>query len=95
MSKLVNLVIEKGYHYFDWNVESHDDEIGKKRNDIYRSVIDGLSKDKDNVILLHDYEENYRTLDALEDIIDYGLQHGYEFRAIDMSTPMVKHRVNN
>lgn len=95
MTKLVKEVVQKGYHYFDWNIESHDDESGKSSDDVYKSVINGLSKDKSNVILLHDYEDNYRMLDALDDIIDYGLEHGYEFRVIDMSTPMVKHRVNN
>ena len=95
MSKLVKEVLDKGYHYFDWNVESHDDERGKTSNDIYKSVINGLSKDKENVILMHDYEDCYKTVEALYDIIDYGLEHGYEFRAIDMSVPMVKHRVNN
>ena len=95
MSKLVKMVIEKGYHYFDWNIESHDDEKDKTSKDIYNSVINGLSKDKINVVLMHDYEENYRVIDALRDIIDYGVEHGYEFKAIDMSVPMVKHRVNN
>ena len=95
MSKLVKKVLEDGYHYFDWNVESHDDERGKTTEDIYKSVINGLSKDKENVILMHDYEDCYKTVEALEKIIDYGLEHGYEFKAIDMSVPMVKHRVNN
>ena len=95
MTKLVKEVIDKGYHYFDWNVESLDDEKGRAKNEIYKSVINGLSKDKYNVVLMHDYEDNYRSLEALSDIIDYGISHGYEFKAIDMSTPMVKHRVNN
>ena len=70
MSKLVKMVVEKGYHYFDWNIESHDDEKDKTSKDIYNSVINGLSKDKINVVLMHDYEENYRVIDALRDIID-------------------------
>lgn len=95
MSKLVKMVEEKGYHYFDWNIESYDDDKDKSSKDIYNSVINGLSKDKINVVLMHDYEENYRVIEALRDIIDYGLEHGYKFMAIDMSVPMVKHRVNN
>ena len=44
---------------------------------------------------MHDFESNYKTLNALSDIIDYGKANGYEFLAIDMSTAMVRHSVNN
>ena len=44
---------------------------------------------------MHDFENNYKTLNALSDIIDYGLKNNYEFRAINSSTPMVTHGVNN
>ena len=38
---------------------------------------------------------NYKTLNALSDIIDYGHKNGYTFLAIDMATPLVRHGVNN
>ena len=47
------------------------------------------------MVLMHDFENNYKTLNALSDIIDYGLKNNYEFRAINSSTPMVTHGVNN
>ena len=44
---------------------------------------------------MHDFKGNTKTLNALEDIIDYGLANGYSFEVITPSTPMVTHRPNN
>ena len=44
---------------------------------------------------MHDFQNNYKTLEALSDIIDYGKANGYTFAAIDMDTPLVRHRVFN
>ena len=44
---------------------------------------------------MHDFENNYKTLTALRDIIKYARNNGYQFAKIDMLTPMVRHRVNN
>ena len=45
-------------------------------------------------MLMHDFA-NSKTVGALEAIIDYGLANGYRFDKIDMTTPMVRHGVNN
>ena len=44
---------------------------------------------------MHDSENNYKTLNALRDIIRYGKNNGYSFSAINMNTPMVHHHINN
>ena len=44
---------------------------------------------------MHDFENNYGTLNALENIIDYGIQNGYQFRKITMDTKEIHHRPNN
>lgn len=95
MSTLVKEVQARGYHYFDWNVSSGDAGDVKDAQGVYKNVINGLSKNKANIILMHDFESNYKTLNAISDIIDYGLKNGYEFKTIDMTTEMVKHGVNN
>lgn len=95
MTTLTKSVKDQGYHYFDWNVSSGDAGGAKNSQDVYKNVVNNLSKKRANVVLLHDFESNYKTLNALSDIIDYGLKNGYEFRAIDMSTAMVVHGVNN
>lgn len=95
MTTLTKSVKEQGYHYFDWNVSSGDAGGAKNSSDVYKNVVNNLSKKRSNVVLMHDFESNYKTLNALSDIIDYGLKNGYEFRAIDMTTAMVVHGVNN
>lgn len=95
MTTLTQEVLNRGYHYFDWNVSSGDAENSKTKEEVYNMVISNLSKKRANVVLMHDYENNYKTLNALESIIIKALADGYRFEAIDMSTPMVKHRVNN
>ena len=44
---------------------------------------------------MHDFAKNDKTVNALEAIIDYGLQNGYVFRKITDETKMVTHSVNN
>ena len=95
MTKLTKQVVDKGYKYFDWNVGSGDSGEVSTKEAVYRNVINGLSKKRINMVLMHDFENNYKTLNALSDIIDYGLKNNYEFRAINSSTPMVTHGVNN
>ncbi len=95
MTNLTKEVLNRGYHYFDWNVSSGDAGDAKTSQEVYNNVINGLSKNKANVVLMHDFESNYKTLNAISDIIDYGKANGYQFLAIDMSTAMVKHSPNN
>lgn len=94
MTELTKEVVEKGYHYFDWNVSSGDAGGAKNSNDVYKNVINGLRPNRNNIILMHDFS-NSKTVGALEAIIDYGLANGYIFDKIDMTTPMVRHGVNN
>ena len=95
MTRLTSLVLEKGFKYYDWNVSSGDAGGASSSSDVYHNVTSGLSKSKQNVVLMHDFSGNKKTLNALEDIIDYGIEHGYTFGRITESTPMVTHSVNN
>ena len=44
---------------------------------------------------MHDYGGNYKTVNALRDIIRYGKNNGYKFDRITESTPQIKHKINN
>lgn len=94
MSTLTQMVLDRGYSYFDWNVASGDAGGARTQYDVYNNVVNSLVY-QNNVVLLHDFENNYKTLNALRDIIRYGKEHGYTFKAIDSSTPPSRHRVNN
>ena len=96
MSYLTTEVVNRGYTYFDWNVDSNDaggDTYNS--NKIYSNVVNHLSHNKTNVVLMHDSGGHASTAEALRSIIQYGKNNGYEFRAITSSTPVVRHGVNN
>jgi len=82
MSTLAAAVESKGYTYFDWNIDSRDAE-GKNSDQIYSNVINGLSKTHGNVVLMHDIKRT--TANAIERIIQYGLNNGYQFKVLDKS----------
>lgn len=94
MSDLTKEVVELGYRYYDWNVSSGDAGGAKSSDDVYKNVIKGLRKNSNNIVLMHDFSKS-KSVGALEDIIDYGLANGYRFDKIDMTTPMIRHKVNN
>ncbi len=93
MCTLSNMVIEKGYHYFDWNVSSGDAGSGRSKKNTYRNVTNNLSKNRANVVLMHDIYDS--TVDTVKDIIKYGKDNGYTFEKITMDTEMYTHYVNN
>lgn len=94
MSSLTKEVTNRGYRYYDWNIDSRDAEGGKySADDIANFVINSLSHDRVNMVLMHDVK--VATKDAVGKIIDYGLSHGYTFEAITPFTDMVTQRVNN
>lgn len=95
MTTLAYEMVSRGYTYFDWNVDSDDAGSAKTSDDVYRNVTSRLSKDKANVVLMHDFSNNNKTIEALEAIIDYGLQNGYTFEPITEQTQMVTHSTNN
>ena len=94
MSALTKEVINLGYRYYDWNVSSGDAGGAKNSDAVYKNVINGLKENRDNIVLMHDFS-NSKSVGALEAIIDYGLANGYRFDKIDMTTPMIRHGVNN
>lgn len=96
MSYLTAQVVNRGYNYFDWNVDSNDagSDINNSSN-IYYNVINNVSHNKANVVLMHDSANHRATVNALSDIIRYGKNNGYTFKAIDDNTPIIRHRVNN
>ncbi|MBR1540898.1 MAG: polysaccharide deacetylase family protein [Clostridia bacterium] len=95
MTTLAYEMVARGYTYFDWNVDSDDAGSAKSSDDVYKNVTSHLSKDKANVVLMHDFANNTKTIGALERIIDYGLENGYTFEVITPDTQMVTHTTNN
>ncbi len=93
MTTLTNMVLDKGYRYFDWNVDAMDASSARSSNDVYNNVTRNLSKSRSNVVLMHDTKTITR--DAVRSIINYGLSQGYSFSRIENDTYMIRHSVNN
>ena len=92
MSILSADVEARGYHYFDWNVDSDDAGRAKDAGTVYSNVISRL-RDGENVVLQHDVKPY--SVEAVGAIIEYGLANNYVFDAITMDTPVVHHSANN
>lgn len=95
MTKLTKKVHGWGYHYFDWNVDSGDAGGARTAKDTFANFKQGLQKGRSNVVLMHDFNGNDKTIDALDKMIQYGKKMGYHFLPITASTNEVHHGVNN
>ena len=95
MTLLTQKVVEKGYYYFDWNVDSND--ASKYRADP-QEIIDSVKKNaygNQICVLMHDTAVKTTTVEALPEIIEYLQAQGYEFRALDETSRGFRHKVNN
>lgn len=93
MTRLTAMVEEQGYTYFDWNVDSDDAGSARTASKVFHNVINACAQRKSSVVLMHDIKSY--TVDAIEDIIIWGLENGYTFRALTADSPSCHHSVNN
>ena len=95
MTQLAQSVQEKGFYYFDWNVDSDDAGSTKTTDGIVNNVINGISGSsrKYHYVLQHDIYGF--SVDAVERIILWGLEHGYQFQAITPESPACHHGIKN
>lgn len=94
MSRLTSSVEQKGFDYFDWNVDSEDAGGARTSSEVYNNVTNAL-RGGNYIVLMHDFSGNYKTLNALRDIIRYGKSQGYTFAALSHSSIKAHHGVNN
>ena len=95
MTNLAVNLLEKGYKYYDWNVASGDSGDVKTKEAVYNNVTKGIRKNRNNIVLMHDFSGNTKTLNALRDIIRYGKNNGYNFERITENTPMITQKIVN
>ena len=93
MSRLTKEVVNRGFKYYDWNISSGDAGSTTDPNGVYSNVVNSLSRERPNMVLMHDIKTYTR--DAVRNIIHYGKEHGYSFEKITMDTEMITQRVNN
>ena len=93
MTKLTRAVQDAGFQYFDWNVDSNDAGGAISREVIAGNVIGGVMNQRVSIVLQHDIHGN--SVNAVEDIILWGLENGYTFLPLQSDSPGFHHPVLN
>lgn len=93
MSRLTVAMEERGYRYFDWNVSSGDAGETTSTDRVFENVTAGVQKRNVSIVLQHDIKSY--SVAAVEKIIQWGLENGYTFLPLDMSSPTAHHGINN
>ena len=93
MSRLTNEVVNRGFRYFDWNVDSNDAGGARSADEVYMNVINGVQRQRVSVVLQHDIK-GY-SVNAVERIIQWGLANGYTFQPLRNDSPTAAHDVRN
>ena len=94
MTKLTQLVEERGFYYHDWNVDS-EDAAGANEERQMNNVMTYSPKHEVVNLLMHDSGNKYATVNSLEAKIKYYLDNGYSIEPLTPSSPCVHHGVNN
>jgi len=82
---------DKGYIYYDWNVDSKDTSTTNP-DKIVKNVTSSL-KDGCSIVLMHDLKK--ANLTALPKIIEYCQKNGYTILPMTDKTPVIRHTINN
>lgn len=93
MSVLSESISYHGYLYCDWNVSSGDAYGSLSAEQVVNNVINGINGKDISVVLQHDIHDF--SVNAVEEIIMWGLSNGYTFLPLTETSPMVHHNVCN
>lgn len=93
MTKLTKDLTDMGYQYFDWNVTSGDAGETTNTSVVVQNVISGIQQHDVSIVLQHDIKGF--SVNAVEQIIQWGLAHGYTFLPLTAESPTAHHGVNN
>ncbi len=93
MTRLSKELTNRGFQYFDWNVSSGDAGETTSTAQVVRNVTRGASNKSVSVVLQHDIK-NF-SVNAVQEIINWGKANGYTFKALSASAPTAHHGINN
>lgn len=93
MTILDKAVQNAGFQYFDWNVDSNDAGGARKPEEVFQNVVDGVSRGRVSAVLQHDIHAF--SVEAVEDIIEWGLNNGYSFQPLTENSPGFHHGIHN
>lgn len=93
MTALSESLSRFGYLYCDWNVSSGDAGGATTASAVANNVISGIQRHNVSIVLQHDIKSF--SVEAVEDILFWGIQNGYTFLPMDNTTPMVHYAPQN
>ena len=93
MSRLSQAVLDMGFQYFDWNVDSDDAGRTHTTEGVFENVVSGVEKQNFSVVLQHDTKPY--SVEAGEELIVWGLSNGYTFLPLEPTSPHCHHGINN
>lgn len=93
MSRLTASLDSMGYRYFDWDVNSRDAEGLRSSSAVAANIINGCAGKPCPIVLQHDIKAF--SVEAVEQVLIWGRDNGYSFKALDMSSPLVHHGIAN
>ncbi len=93
MSALAQSISYHGFLYCDWNVSSGDAGGAKTSAAVANNVISGIQRNNVSVVLQHDISSY--SVEAVNQILFWGIQNGYTFLPMNETTPMVHFRPQN
>lgn len=93
MTSLSQSLSYHGYLYCDWNVSSGDAGGTTSTNQVAANVINGIKKHNVSIVLQHDIYSY--SVEAVEQILFWGIQNGYTFLPMSDTTPLVQFRPQN
>jgi len=93
MTLLTEAVQDAGFRYFDWNVDSDDAGSARRKKTVVDNVKAGIAEMGTALVLQHDIHAY--SVEAVEEIIRWGLENGYTFLPLEMDSPGFPHPLNN
>lgn len=91
MAEFVHILNQEQITYYDWNVSAGDAANSYTVDDVLNNVLDGVSKYKTSVVLLHDGENKSTTVDALGTLIEKLQEQGAQILPIDENTNIIQY----
>lgn len=93
MTQLAAEVHERGYEYYDWNVDSNDAGGTRTSDGIFENITAGLSRTDVSVVLCHDIHE--WTVGAMDRVLTWCEENGYTLLPLFRGMTICHHGINN
>ena len=91
MAEFVHILNQEQITYFDWNVSAGDASSSYTKEDVLDNVMEGVSKYKTSVVLLHDGPNKSTTVEALGSLIEQLQSEGAVILPIDENTNVIQY----